>query len=92
MSRKLGIPNNSELNEMTNEELQVELSGLRATRMHDTADRERGANPVPGRMRQTRIAIARILTIMQKRGIRAVAPVVRPKEKPTGATYTIPAT
>ena len=65
----LNMPRNRDINEATNDELQTQLSDLRMSYMSDKGDTSRGGNPPGGRMRQTRITIARILTVMRNRGI-----------------------
>lgn len=65
----LNLPRMEDLNGMSPEELQSTLAELRTTVMKDKGDTTRGGNPPVGRPRQTRVTIARILTIMQKRGI-----------------------
>jgi ribosomal protein L29 len=66
----LEMPRQKDLDQMSNEELQTTLAEARGTYMTDKADTTRGGNPPVGRMRETRRIIARVLTIMQKRGIR----------------------
>lgn len=66
---RLEMPRIGELNEMSNEELQTTYASVKSTYMTDKANTTRGMNPPAGRMREGRKTIARILTIMRKRGI-----------------------
>jgi ribosomal protein L29 len=66
---KLEMPRINDINGMTNEELKDSLKTLRGTYMGDKGNTEKGNNPPVGRMRQVRITIARILTVMRQRGI-----------------------
>jgi ribosomal protein L29 len=66
----LEMPRINDIGQMSNEELKNNLVALRGTNMTDRGNVSRGAIPPVGRPRQTRVTIARILTIAQKRGIR----------------------
>jgi ribosomal protein L29 len=65
----LEMPRNNDINGMSNEELQMTYAEIRTTYMTDKGNTTRGMNPPPGRMRESRRTIARILTVMRKRGI-----------------------
>lgn len=65
----LGLPRINDIGQMSPEELRTNLSELRRTIMKDKGDTSRGGHPPTGEMRQVRITIARILTVMRKKGI-----------------------
>lgn len=65
---QLGLPNNQELNQMSNEELDTILQACNTNLMHAGANKTRGLTPPAGNMRVLRQTKARILTIKQKRG------------------------
>lgn len=73
--RKTGLPNNQELNQMSNDDLRSLLAMLRENMMGYKGSNQ-SASPKPvqstGVIRQTRITIARVLTILQKRHAPAV--------------------
>lgn len=70
--RKLQMPRAKGYDEMSNEELREALQELKMLKMSaEGQNRSGNTHPGSGMMRQTRIAIARILTILRKRGIRA---------------------
>jgi len=65
----LDMPRNNDINQMSTEELQTTYAEIRTTYTTDKANTTRGMNPPTGRMRESRRTIARILTVMRKRGI-----------------------
>jgi len=64
---KLDYPNNQELNQMSNEELNSLLAQVKFDKMKGEAKGEKGLTPPIGNLREMRRTIARILTIQQKR-------------------------
>ena len=64
---KLGYPNNQELNQMSNEELNTVLAQVKFDKMKAGGLKEKGDYPPSGNLREMRKTISRILTIQQKR-------------------------
>lgn len=81
---RLGMPRIADIDQMSNIELRETLSKLRTEYMGDKSDVERGGTAPTGRMRETRRTIARILTVMNKRGIRPVATLMEETTKADG--------
>ncbi len=65
---RLELPNNAELNQMTDEELSKTLGQLRELNMTVKGKESQGLTPPGGNMREIRKTVARIITIQQKRG------------------------
>jgi large subunit ribosomal protein L29 len=58
-----------EIRELTPEERQGKLKELKADLMHERGiSAMGGSSPSPGKIRQIRMSIARILTVMQEEG------------------------
>jgi ribosomal protein L29 len=87
---RLGMPRANDINQMSNAELREALSKLRVEYMGDKSNVERGGTSPTGRMRETRRAIARILTVMNKRGIRPNAPSLEDLEAVGDDPHKIP--
>jgi ribosomal protein L29 len=64
----LNLPNNQEMNQMSNEELDAILQTVNTAYMTAQAKMSQGLTPPGGNMRELRKAKARILTIRRKRG------------------------
>lgn len=64
----LNLPNNQEMNQMSNEELDAILQTVNTAYITAQGQKTRGLTPPGGNMRELRKAKARILTIRQKRG------------------------
>ena len=67
-NNRLGLPNNQELEQMTNEELDNVLQQCRTAYVTVKGKMSQGLTPPGGNMRQLRVTIARCLTIQGKRG------------------------
>jgi ribosomal protein L29 len=63
----LNLPNNQEMNQMSNEELDMILMSVDTSIMTAKGNMSRGLTPPGGNMRELRRTKARILTIKRKR-------------------------